>query len=94
MYQILDTPIIRYDWDGTSTLGTTWWEGPSIWAAFSLDGGQTWSLPVEISGMHTNNKQPDLAIAPTMNWHFTFSSQNDSTGVWELHYRRGHMELK
>ncbi len=89
---ILDSPIIRYDWDDLSTLGTVWWEGDTIWAKFSIDDGATWSDPVLVSETYAVNKQSDLAIALTENWHFVFASLNPTTGLWEIHYRRGHME--
>ncbi|MFH1676218.1 MAG: hypothetical protein ABIC40_04255, partial [bacterium] len=90
--KILDTPICRYDWDGLSTLGTVWWTENLIWAAFSIDDGATWSAPVQISELSDQNKQPDLVIANTENWHFVFAGYNPDTSLNEIHYRRGHME--
>jgi hypothetical protein len=92
VFDILDSPISRYDWEGTSTLGTVWCENEKIWAAFSVDGGSTWSDPVLVSETYEQNKQCDLAIAPSGNWHFVFASHDPYDGMWEIHYRRGHME--
>ncbi len=93
MFSILDSPIIHYDWAGTSTLGTVWWEGDRIGPAFSIDDGATWSDPVLVSELWSMNKQSDLAIRDdTDNWHFVYSAQNPDTGLWQIQYRRGHME--
>lgn len=89
---IKDSPIIRYDWDGVSTLGVVWWENTSIYAAFSVNDGKSWSDPVLVSETYPQNKQPDLVISPTDNWHFVFASLNTTTNLYEIHYRRGHME--
>ncbi len=93
VFEITDSPIIHYDWDGTSTLGTVWSENEKIWAAFSIDDGATWSQPVLVSETYDQNKHCDLAIAhATDNWHFIFSAFDPTTELNRIHYRRGHME--
>jgi hypothetical protein len=94
VFNIMDSPVIHYDWNGVSVIGTVWWEGPRIWAAFSVDSGVTWSDPMLVSESSQQNIQPDLAISPSGNWHFVFAGFNESTSLNKIHYRRGHMEFQ
>jgi len=90
---ILETPVFRYDVDTTSVIATIWWEGDLIYASWSEDEGFSWADPVQLSNMEDVNAYPDFWIAESGNWHIAFSSLNDSSALWELHYLRAHLEL-
>ncbi len=92
VFKITDNPICRYDWDGTSVLAVVWWEGDQIWASFSIDDGETWADRVLLSEASDLNRHADMIIAPTDNWHIVFGTYDTSSGLYEIHYRRAHLE--
>ena len=93
VFTILETPIFRYTVDDVPVIGTMWWEDTRIYASWSTNEGISWANPVLLSTMYDDNGYPDFWIADTGNWHFTFASYNPTSELWELHYRRGHIEL-
>jgi len=92
VFDLIDAPICRYYFDTISVLATVWWENEHIWTSFSLDDGVTWESPVRVSEDGNLNKQCDLVISSTGNWHFVFACYNESTSLWDIHYRRAHLE--
>ena len=92
--EINDSPIDGYYWEDTYTLGTTWWEGDMIYAAFSLDGGASWSDAVLVSEDSPENSESDFVISESGYWHIVYSSLSGVSGLTEIRYRRGHMEMQ
>jgi hypothetical protein len=88
-----ENPIYVYDYNGSKVIAICWWEGDLIYASFAVDDFNTWSDPVVISTLYELNSYPDFWINDESdNWHFTYSGMNPGTGLWEVHYRRGHLE--
>ncbi len=92
--EIIDTPICRYDWEDWSVLATVWWEDNDVWSSFSLDEGATWCDPILVGEISSQNKHADLVIASTGNWHFVFTEHSGIGDLYELRYRRAHLEYE
>ncbi len=92
--ELRDNPVYRYVLDGTPVLCVIWWEVDDIYAAISTSGGASWTEPIVISGALDENGYTDFMVTPDDKWHIAFCSYNPSSSLWELHYRRGYVELE